>query len=246
IFKKDKVPVTGTFTTSFVTNVRPVTGSANGLAFVLQTDPRGVGALGGGGAALGYGAGDMKAAISPSVAIKFDLFSQGSHASTTGLYVNGATGAAGQIDMTPAGIDFQQNHTYQVDLSYDGLTLRETVKDLVSDKTFTTSYAVNLRSVLGADTAFVGFTAGTGAETAWIPVESWTGSFNPVAPTPHLEGRNVTPPAPQSGELFTFTVSQRTPFGQTVGYRGTVRFSSSDPHAILPRPSTFTANDAGR
>src|SRR5262249_3212476 len=47
---------TGTFTTSFVTNIRPVTGSANGLAFVLQTDPRGAGALGGGGAALGYGA----------------------------------------------------------------------------------------------------------------------------------------------------------------------------------------------
>src|SRR5262249_47648163 len=45
-----------TFTTSFVTNIRPVTGSANGLAFVLQADPRGAGALSGGGAALGYGA----------------------------------------------------------------------------------------------------------------------------------------------------------------------------------------------
>src|SRR5262249_36569886 len=62
---------------------------------------------------------------------------------------------------------------------------------------------------------------------------------------PHLEGKNVTPRAPQSGELFTFTVSQRTPFGQTVGYRGTVHFSSSDPHAILPHSYPFTANDAG-
>jgi hypothetical protein len=383
VFERQRVPITGTFTTSFVTNIRPVTGSANGLAFVLQTDPRGAGALGGAGAALGYGAaselvtnggfetgdttgwtrsGDTSAdsviteanpnpthihsgtrsyrsgpenglvfltqnlattpgvtytlsfwlsnpiggadtewlvriggntlmdvqnaprfsytnftfsftatssstvlqfgfkhppdwfylddvsvttAINPSVAIKFDLFSQGSHASTTGLYINGATGPTGQVDMTSAGIDFQQNHTYQVDLSYDGLTLRETVKDLVTDKTFTSSYAVNLRSVLGADTAFVGFTAGTSAETAWLAIESWTASFNPVAPPPHLEGTNVTPHAPQAGELFTFTVSQKTPFGQSLGYRGTVHFASSDPHAILPHPYTFTAGDAG-
>jgi hypothetical protein len=245
MFARQRMPVTGTFTTSFVMNISPVTGSGNGLAFVLQADSRGVGALGGSGTALGYGAGDMRAAISPSVAIKFDLFSQGSHASTTGLYVNGAGGATGQIDMTAAGIDFQQNHTYQVDLNYDGLTLRETVKDLVSDRSFSTSYAINLRSVLGADTAFVGFTGGTSSETAWVAVESWTANFSPVAPPPHLEGKNITPRGPQSGELFTFTVSQRTPFGPTVGYRGTVHFSSSDPYAILPHSYTYTAVDAG-
>jgi hypothetical protein len=246
VFAKQRLPVTGTFSTSFVMNINPVTGSGNGLAFVLQADSRGAGALGGSGAALGYGVGDMRAAISPSVALKFDLFSQGSHASTTGLYINGATGATGQFDMTSAGIDFQQKHTYQVDLTYDGLTLRETIKDLVSDKTFTASYTINLRSVLGADTAFAGITAGTSAaDTAWIAIESWTGNFNSAATPPHLEGKNVTPQGPQSGELFTFTVSQRTPFGQTLGYRGMVHFSSSDPYAILQHPYTFTAADAG-
>jgi hypothetical protein len=245
IFARQRVPVTGAFTTSFVTNISPVTGSGNGFSFVLQADPRGEAALGGSGAALGYGAGDGRTAVTPSVAIKFDLFSQGSHASTTGLYLNGATGTTGQIDMTPGSIDFRQNHTYQVDLNYDGLTLREAIKDLISDRTFTTSYTVNIRSVLGADTALVGFTAGTSAETAFLAIESWTSSFNPLAPPPHLEGKNVTPRGPQSGEPFTFTVSQRTPFGPTLGYRRTVHFSSSDPNAILPHPYTFTAADAG-
>jgi hypothetical protein len=244
IFAAQRLPVTGTFTTSFVMNINTnvATGSGNGLTFVLQADSRGASALGGSGAALGYGAGNGRAAIMPSVAIKFDLFSQGSHAATTGLYRNGNL-ATGQVEMT--GIDFRQNHTYQVDLNYDGLTLRETIKDLVSDRTFTTSYAINLRSVLGADTAYAGFTAGTSSETAWIALESWTAIFNPLATPPHLEAGNVTPRAPQSGELFTFTVSQRTPFGPTVGYVGTVHFASSDPNAILPHSYTFTTADAG-
>jgi hypothetical protein len=243
IFTAQRLPTTGTFTTSFVMNINTATGSGNGLAFVLQADSRGAGALGGSGAALGYGAGDGRAAISPSVAVKFDLFSQGSHASTTGEYINGATGTTGQIEMP--GIDFRQNHTYQVDLSYDGLTLRETIRDLVSDRTFTTAYAVNLRSILGADTAFAGFTAGTSSETARIALEGWTASFNSLATPPHLEGTNVTPRAPQSGELFAVTVSQKTPLGPNVGYRRTVHFTSSDPNAILPHPYPFTAADAG-
>src|SRR5262249_11073212 len=238
IFKTQRVPVTGTFNTSFVMNVRSIGGSADGLTFTLQT--AGSSALGGAGGSLGFGG------ISPSVGIKFDLYSQGTHNSTTGLYLNGATGTTGQIDMTSAGIDFRQNHTYQVDLAYDGSTLRETLKDLVSGSTFTTSYTINLRNALGADTAYAGFTGGTGGEIAWIAIESWTGSFNPAAAPPHLEGKNVTPRAPQAGESFTFTVTERTAFGQTVGsYRGTVHFSSSDPRAFLPGSYTFTANDAG-
>src|SRR5262249_44430529 len=166
--------------------------AAQGITFALQASPDGAGALGAAGGGLGYGG------ISPSVAIKFDLYSQGSHNSTTGLYINGATGATGQINMMP-GINFLQNHTYQVDLSYDGFTLSERVKDLASGSVFTTSYTITLRDVLGADTAYAGFTGGTGGETAWIAIESWTANFNPVAAPPHLEIQNVTPRAPRAG-----------------------------------------------
>src|SRR5262249_18227749 len=94
IFTTQRVPVTGTFNTSFVMNVRPANStpgqinSADGITFVLQASPDGAGALGAAGGGLGYGG------ITPSVAIKFDLYSQGTHRSTTGLYLNGATGTA--------------------------------------------------------------------------------------------------------------------------------------------------------
>src|SRR5262249_23527264 len=85
IFTTQQVPITGTFSTSFVMNVRSAsqTTSADGITFTLQT--AGSSALGGAGGSLGFGG------ISPSVGIKFDLYSQGTHNSTTGLYLNGAT-----------------------------------------------------------------------------------------------------------------------------------------------------------
>jgi hypothetical protein len=238
IFKTQPVPVTGTFNSSFTLNVRPTSGSADGFTFVLQADPSGPTALGASGGSLGYGG------ISPSVAIKLDLYSQGSHHSTTGLYFNGATGSAGQIDMTSAGIDFRQNHTYKMDLNYDGFTLTETLKDLVSGATFTTSYVLNLRAAIGQDTAYVGFTGGTGGEAAVLAVTSWTATFNPVAAPPHLEVTSF--PATVSGAPQVFTVSARTANGQPLtNYRGTVHFTSTDSRAILPDDYTFTAADNG-
>src|SRR5262249_57714419 len=76
IFTTQRVPVTGTFNTSFVMNVRPAnqTNSADGITFTLQT--AGSSALGGAGGGLGF------SGISPSVGIKFDLYSQGTHNST--------------------------------------------------------------------------------------------------------------------------------------------------------------------
>jgi hypothetical protein len=241
VLTTSKVPVTGSFTTSFILNARPAsaTSDADGITFVIEADPRGSSALGGGGGSLGY------QGIPNSVAIKFDLFSQGSHKSTTGLFVNGGStsGTAGQVDMSTAGIDFRQNHTYQVDLAYDGLTLTETVRDLVSGKVFTTSYALDLRATIGSDTAYVGFTGATGGEAAWLAIESWTASFNSLAAPNHLE---VHFPSTTSGAPQIFTLAEKDAAGTALAnYRGTVHFSSSDSLAILPDDYTFTASDKG-
>src|SRR5262249_28205922 len=178
--------------------------------------------------------------------IKFDMYSQGSHHATTGLYINGESPntLSKQIDMTSAGIDFTQNHTYQVDLVYDGLTLTETVKDLVTAKAFTTTYTVDVRGTIGSDSAYVGFTGGTGGQNAWETIESWTASFNPVAAPPHLE---LHYPTARSGAPQVFNVSLRTAAGGVVGsYNGTVHFTSDDPNAVLPDDYTFTAADNGQ
>jgi hypothetical protein len=244
IFTKAKEPITGSFTTSFVMNVRPhsATSSADGIDFVIQNDGRGSLALGGAGGAQGYNG------ISPSIAIKFNLYSQGTHKSSTGLYINGADvgSTTGQIDMSGAGIDFTQNHTYQVDFSYDGFAvLTESIKDLVSGKVFSTNYSINVRDTIGSDSAYVGFTGGTGGETAWLAVESWTATFNTTTVPPHLE--NNFPVGTRSGQPQVFTVAEKNQNGTVItNYRGTIHFSSSDPNAILPDDYTFQAADNGQ
>jgi hypothetical protein len=49
------------------------------------------------------------------------------------------------------------------------------------------------------------------------------------------------------GDPGTFTVTAQDPYGNTVGgYRGTVTFHSTDPHATLPSSYTFTSTDLGQ
>jgi hypothetical protein len=190
VYYNQRVPA-GAFSTTFVLRDQNLVGSADGITFVLHTDPRGTAALGSAGGALGYGGG---AAITPSVAIKFDLYSQGSHNSTTGLYTNGATGAAGQIRMDPT-IVLGSGHPIQVDLIYDGTTLRQTVTDLVTMAVFTQNYTVNIPAILGNDAAFVGFTGGTGGESAIQDILTWCYSAavtRPAAPT-NLVADNPNP-----------------------------------------------------
>src|SRR5207237_5231817 len=52
-------------------------------------------------------------------------------------------------------------------------------------------------------------------------------------------------PATQ-GTAGTITVTANDRFGNTAtGYTGTVHFSSSDPHAVLPADYTFVSSDQG-
>lgn len=56
----------------------------------------------------------------------------------------------------------------------------------------------------------------------------------------------AAPPATASGTPFNVTVTAHTSAGAVAtGYRGTVRFTSTDPAATLPANYTFTAADSG-
>jgi hypothetical protein len=61
-------------------------------------------------------------------------------------------------------------------LTYDGTTLTMTITDnSVPSDTFTTSWSpVNIPSTVGNNTAYLGFTAGTGGLTATQDIISWT------------------------------------------------------------------------
>jgi len=242
-WRTQQVPVTGAFSTSFVLRDLPVNNFADGMAFVLQADPRGTAALGGGGGDIGYGG------ITPSVAVEFNIWDNNSHNphhTLTKLFLNGSTDRTGEIDMQSSGINFSSNHPFKVDIAYDGITkvLSETVRDLATGAVFNTGYVVNIRQVIGRDTAFVGFTGGTGGATSIQDITNWTADFEPfINPAFVVTGLSASSVA---GDPSGFTLSVKQGDGSPfTSYTGTVHFTSTDPQAILPPDYHFTPADQG-
>ena len=166
------------FTTDF--NMQLSNPVADGMTFTIQGNgPASVGPFGGG---LGYGVNQPNGggAIPKSIAIKFDLFSNnGEGNDSTGLYQNGAAPTTPAIDLSTSGIDLHSGHLLAVHMSYDGTTLSMTITDNVAKAVYATSWTVNIPSIVGGNTAYVGFTAGTGGGTATQEIATWTfGSGN--------------------------------------------------------------------
>jgi hypothetical protein len=232
---------TGPFSTTFtLQNQSGPAGSADGAAFVIQSDPRGLTALGGAGGAVGYGG------ITNSVAVLFDLYSSGSHASTTKLLLNGSTDRTGAIDMGPSGITLGNGDPLQVTLTYDGTTLTETVTDTATHATFSHNYTVNLAQVIGGTAAYVGFSGGTGGEDATQDVVNWIGQFALVPPQASRLDVSANPTSSTAGQTVQITVTALDASGNPLpSYGDTVHLTSSDPQAVLPANYTFTAADMG-
>jgi hypothetical protein len=118
-------------------------------------------------------------AIGKSVAVKFDLFNNsGEGVDSTGLYLNGAEPTVPATNLTGSGIDLHSGHVFNVTMTYDGTTLMVTIGDASTGASATQSYKVNVPAVVGSNTAFVGFTGGTGGLTATEDILSW--NFTPT------------------------------------------------------------------
>ena len=227
------------FSTSYIMQDQGVNGAADGSVFAIQNnDPNQVG---GGGGGLGY------TGIGKSVAIMFDLYTGGTHNSTTNLLTNG--NKTGMIDMGPSGIVLGSNHPLRVDLSYDvtQLTFNETVTDTVTGAIFQHTYTnINIPQIVGGTTAYVGFTGATGGENSIQDVVSWSGRFlDPTQPVSQV-GVSASVANPVAGTPISVTVRALDAFNNLKpGYTGKVHLTSSDPQAALPADYTFTAGDNG-
>ncbi|MFZ3217886.1 MAG: chitobiase/beta-hexosaminidase C-terminal domain-containing protein [Candidatus Acidiferrales bacterium] len=158
------------FTTDFVFQLSNA--KADGMTFTIQNSSAGVTALGAIGGSLGYG-GTTK--ILNSVAIKFDIYNNsGEGNDSTGLYTDGANPTVPAVDITSSGIVFSSGDAIAAHITYDGTTLTMTLADKVTGKTYTDSWAINIPSTVGGNTAYVGFTGGSGGSTAIQNVETWT------------------------------------------------------------------------
>jgi peroxidase len=174
------------FSTDF--SFQLVNPNADGITFTLQG--QGATALGSSGGGLGYGTDGVNPGpvITPSVAVKFDLFNNnGEGNNSTGLYIDGASPTnVGSVNLNGTGIDLHSGHVFDVGLNYNGKFLTETITDTVTGASFSHIYAVNIAGILGGGNGFVGFTGGTGGLTATQDILSWT--YGPITISPNFAG----------------------------------------------------------
>jgi hypothetical protein len=153
------------FTTDFSFQLSLAKG--NGFTFTIQNV--GAKALGGDSAGLGY------QGIKKSVAIKFNFYNyKGEGSDSTGVYTNGAPPTLPTVNLAPSGIELNSGDSMLAHVTYNGKTLTMKLLDLVTNKTFTFSHAINIPKVVGADKAYVGFTGGTGGLSASQKLLYWT------------------------------------------------------------------------
>ena len=116
-----------------------------------------------------------------SILVKFDLFNgqTGSPgANFTGFYSGGTYPQAPnnpQYDMSPSGINMESGDLFTCTITYDGSSLTETLTDTVTKATYTNTYTgIDIPSLVGGNTAYVGFGGSTGAATVTQSLSSWT------------------------------------------------------------------------
>jgi large repetitive protein len=150
-FNNTLQPIGGPWTAAFTYQASPVgiNALADGVTFMLQN--QGPTALGSGGGGLGM------AGITPSAEVELNVFS--AHVIGTAFETDGANS---QVYMSTGAVNLASGDPIGVVLTYNGTTLTETLTDLTTTATFSTSYTTNLQSVLGLSAGLVGFTGATG------------------------------------------------------------------------------------
>jgi len=217
-----------TFTTTFQFQLSSA--QANGFTFTIQN--MGTTALGGDSAGLGY------QDIQKSVAVKFNIYNYQSEGSdSTGIYTDGQPPVNPTVDISSSGIQLASGDEIQATITYDGTTLTLTLLDMVTNDTFSWSQAINIPQTVGGNTAYVGFTGGTGGLSATQKIISWTYSTQSSGggggtPSFAMNGDPANISSPGGSTTSTVTI---TPSG---GFTGTVTMScaitSSPANAVDP------------
>ena len=98
-------------------------------------------------------------------------------------------------------MNLHSGDVFHVVMSYDGTTLTMTITDMSNTtQTFTTSWPVNIASIVGGSTAYVGFTGGTGTLTSTQEILTWTyGTTAPTGPKTPVVYQATSLPSASSG-----------------------------------------------
>jgi hypothetical protein len=203
---------------------------ADGITFTLQTN--GPTALGPPGGGLGYGPQQLNGTggIPHSVAVKFDVYNNnGEGNDSTGVYVNGASPTTPAVSLAPSHIVLSSGDTMTAHLAYDGAFLYLTLKDPVNGYTYSGRSAIDIVKTLGATSAYVGFTGGTGGYIASQKILTWIFTSQPIFAVTQFQAQAL--PAVSSGPTFrtfawggfpdgTGTILDATKVGDSVIFTG--------------------------
>jgi len=162
-------PVNSQFFTSDFT-FQLTNASADGFTICIQN--QGPTALGSAGGDLGYGG---PPGIGDSVAIKFDLYNNdGEGDNSTGIFTDGANPYVPAIDLTPSGISLHSGDVLRARLQYYNPVLNLEIIDTTNSADyFSTQFTIDIPATTGGDTAYVGFTGGTGGLAAIQQILTW-------------------------------------------------------------------------
>lgn len=213
------------FTTTFQFQLSNAQG--NGFTFTIQN--AGPTALGGSASGLGYGG------ILKSVAVKFNFYNfNGEGSNSTGFYTNGQAPVLPTVDISPSGIQLNSGDSIQATVSYTGLTLNLKLLDLITNKAFTYSQPMNIPSIVGSNTAYVGFTGGSGGLSSSQKLISWT--YTTQAVHPDFSPGGGTYSTPQNVKLTSktpdaviyYTTNGTTPTAASTLYTGPINVANTE------------------
>jgi hypothetical protein len=251
------------FTTDFTFQLDP---AAYGMYFVVQnsdstTNQPGYYGIDAVADANGEGYGDYSgqdAAIGKSVGLKFDLTAFNANAlglpaniSTAGIFVDGGpTNAnfAPANDLLPLGINLHSNHVMSAHVVYDGTILTMVLTDTVTLAQARLSWPINIPAVVGANTAYVGFTAGRIASvTSALLTWNYSTGYNTrlSSPTFSVPAGSYTTTQSVSlsaspGAAIYYTTNGKPPTTASTQYTGPISVSSSQVVQAIAVQSGYT------
>jgi len=230
------------FTTDFTFQMAT---TAYGMTFTIQNSAAGLDATADANG-LGYGVYSTQTGVDHSVAIKFDTTSDNSQTylgatpSSTGLYLNGGPlmdlGFVPENDLVPASINLASGHIFAAHVVYDGSILTMVLKDTSTGTQTRVSWPVDIPTVVGSSTAYIGFTAGTVTAGA-VDLLSWSYSSSyatqlssptfSATPGRYSSAQTVSLSA-DSGATIYYTTNGQAPTTSSTRYAGPISVDSSE------------------
>lgn len=226
--------------------------NADGFAFVLQT--RGREALGGAGGDLGVLGGYYGG--QQALAITFRFYGPFPDNNNIDLYHVGdfkseKINSLPETGLSLQGIELGSGHPFYVVLEYDGAVLLMTVIDQQTGARASQSFGttsldggpttgpLDIPTLLGADSAYVGFSAGTGALTATQDILGWSYASGPPQTVP---APTITPPAnsvvtTSTGVTIAKSAPDTTVYFSVVSDQYSIAYHPYDGPFTVPFPS---------